>query len=257
MTENDTDKPDLPTKRATSAYGKFAESALFITACTCAAYMVGWFYYEAYFNRLSIHHDSLNLSPIYYVRKAFFPVVMFGILIHFSLRDAASPPRTRPTAFRHNLILFVFAGLAVHFVVTVFPGVVAYFIFIPSFALVCLLVSLSLKRKSFANIIFKSPFPVRVTGGLVVFLGLLIFATFLGRLSAQKYTEGTHGNVITVHLHLKPSSPLKLPKEELLLILHANGSYYVIEKQVHLPEYPTVYVIPDSEVLGAVWRRIN
>ena len=68
--------------------------------------------------------------------------------------------------------------------------------------------------------------------------------------------EGDSGNTFTINFSWKENPPTEIEGKELILIIHSEGKYYVVEKQKPAPEFPEVYIIPDEQVKFAVVKKI-
>lgn len=75
-------------------------------------------------------------------------------------------------------------------------------------------------------------------------------STDIGEDSAEKLIEGDLPHLSTINFCLNESSPIfeEMGGKELILIIHQEGKYYIVNKQKPAPENPKVYIIPDDQI---------
>jgi hypothetical protein len=64
----------------------------------------------------------------------------------------------------------------------------------------------------------------------------------------KKTIEGRYPNTSGITFAWKGEAPSDIEGKQLLLILHHEDKYYVVEKAIPAPESPRVYIVPDELV---------
>jgi len=91
----------------------------------------------------------------------------------------------------------------------------------------------------------------------IIFLCIsLALSSNLGVTHAIHLIEGDGDNTFSINFTWKENPSTEIEGKELILIIHSEGKYYVIEKQKPAPEFPEVYIIPDEQVEFAVVKKI-
>jgi len=93
-------------------------------------------------------------------------------------------------------------------------------------------------------------------GFILILMIFILAAALLGSYHAKKLGEGTLSDVIGIEFKTKRTFT-EIDNKKLILILHNEGKYFVVEKQNPLPEYPNVFILPDEQVEFAIMKRIN
>jgi len=231
--------------------------AVLVTVLTGATYFWGWNYTDAYFERLSIQHRSLDFPVTFYLTQAFMPVFMAFTILAYSMFPAKGSKHTVLAAFKGNTTVFVMVLLMIAFGIDEYPKWHSYVFFANSvFALVAGVI-LSMKKFSVTEIITRPSRALRLLGVLVAILIVSLVSRYLGSLHAQKTVDGSLHNVVSIDIDTAETFPVDFSDKQLILVLHRNGNYYVVEKESEVPKFPSVHIVPDSQVNYAVQERIN
>ena len=184
---------------------KFNNPTAIIAIIVSFSYVVGWVYAQAYFSRLGILHESLNLPALFYLSHAQLPLLRIFlasiIIILFRMYYVKKHPISRPSTTTHKVVRLV------------------------ALSIIFLFTSLALSSN-------------------------------LGVTHAIHRIEGDSDNIFTINFSWKENPLSEIEGKELILIIHSEGKYYVVEKQKPAPEFPEVYIIPDEQVKFAVVKKI-
>jgi hypothetical protein len=93
---------------------------------------------------------------------------------------------------------------------------------------------------------------------LIIILFLLIssnMACYFGEQHGKRLVEGEKNDVFMINFSWKENPPKDIEGKELILIIHQDGKYYVVNKQKPAPEYPEVYIIPDDQIKFAIIKK--
>jgi len=103
------------------------------------------------------------------------------------------------------------------------------------------------RHKSLATYIYRAGWGIRLLSlvGFIFFISVV--AGLMGDVHATKLIEGTLHNSYEVTLELKDSN-FGIDNGSLILIMHTDGKYYLIERNTPAPIYPYLYIIPDEEI---------
>ena len=181
---------------------KFLDPVAFITIIASITYIFGWSYTQAYFSRIGIQYESLNLSSSFFSCNAVWAFAVMGILI---------------------------------MVLDVITYKIKYF-------------------KELKNLYF-STFRDKASIILIFLLLSLIISCYLGDQCAKKVVEGEADKVFMINFSWKENPPKDMEGKELILIIHQEGKYYVVNKQKPAPKYPEVYIISDDQIKFAVIKK--
>lgn len=91
---------------------------------------------------------------------------------------------------------------------------------------------------------------------MILFL-LISFCSslFVGDYHAKSLVEGEIGDLYMINFSWKENPPKEIEGKELMLIIHQESKYYVVNRQKPAPEYPEVYIIPDDQIKFAVMKK--
>lgn len=133
----------------------------------------------------------------------------------------------------------------------------AFFAFVIMFVLIQLLDSIIYNNKKFKEFQNKhfQPFRTKVTIIILFLLTSLIISSCLGEYHSKKLVEGENDNAFMINFSWKENPPKEIEGKELMLIIHQEGNYYVVNKQKPAPKYPEVYIIPDGQIKFAVSKK--
>ena len=184
---------------------KFNNPTAIIAIIVSFSYIVGWVYAQAYFSRLGILHESLNLPALFYLSHAHWPLLRIFLasimIILFRMYYVKKYPISRPSTPAHKVVRLV------------------------ALSIIFLFTSLALSSN-------------------------------LGVTHAIHRIEGDSDNIFMINFSWKENPLSEIEGKELILIIHSEGKYYVVEKQKPAPEFPEVYIIPDEQVEFAVVKKI-
>ncbi len=242
-----------PTKTALN----FLEPATILTLMIGAVYFLGWTYMDGYFRRVGINHLSLNLSTTYYLQQGYLAATAFLVLLNvFHLyRDESAKKDVevkRVEAFVPNLSILIVIVLLFFPYPRVSPHSFIYFLMtiIP----VLLILAISTWRKSSIFHIFsKLSWLGRFFITLFIFSLLTLHALNRGARDGKWAVEGKgSGGTSLVSFVWKDTSPTELEGKQLILIIHDQERYYVVERVDPAPDYPYVFIIPDDMLKYAI-----
>jgi len=90
---------------------KFNNPVAIIAIIVSFSYIIGWVYTQAYFSRLGLLHESLNLPALFYLSHAQWPLVRVYlvstiIIILFGMYYVKKYPTSRPSTPMHKVVRF-------------------------------------------------------------------------------------------------------------------------------------------------------
>lgn len=97
--------------------------------------------------------------------------------------------------------------------------------------------------------------PIRATWVVGFFLLLVVYSAEQGEQDAIEIVKGREGTRV-VRLELT-NDPLGLGDQEHMLAMQHGGKYYLVERQRPAPRDPTLYIVPESQVVVATIRRLS
>lgn len=234
---------------------KYWEPRIVLTLIIGALYFLGWNYTNAYFRRLTISHDLFSFPTTYYLTMGFVVVLIVIPVLWILIPKTKQPPTNVFNAFKGNLFVLVFALFNAYLSSQKFPEMMAFFF--SAIALVALIscIFFSFVKISLAYQIWNTPPVTRIIALITMFLFSFLVARTFGEIDATGLLKGKRGEI--VKFTLKQGSNITIKGEQLILIMHRDGQYYVTERLVPAPKYPHVQIIPDSEVAMAEVYRID
>jgi len=106
---------------------KFNNPITIIPIIVSFSYIIGWVYIQAYFSRLGILHESLNLPAIFYLSHAQWPLIriylVLLVIILFGICYAIKHPISHTSAHRCKLMLLPIIFLSMSLALSSFMGV--------------------------------------------------------------------------------------------------------------------------------------
>lgn len=234
----------------------FLQSALIIPCITVFLYLLGWFYYQSFFNRLSLHHSFINFPITEYLIKSFPPAIITIIFGYISFKDISKPPKTFLKALRGNLFAIYLFGI----------GILPFFSYHPSNILISMILIIfvfmelnliiigPLRHRSIGYFWYKRKNDERIFIILMTILIIIGFSIAIGHYSGTELIKGNFSNEI---YFIYKDESYEITKKPLILVLYNNGKYFVVEKDEKAPDKPNLYIIPDEQVKMATFNKIN
>lgn len=237
---------------------KVLESAGALALVTAIAYFMGHSYYTGYFRRLSFPSPYPELTTSDYVIRAFTSFASFFFLAMWvdNLANRYVIPRSYPEAFRVNapfilvpIILGQYAYIFeyVNKSVAIWLGVV---LIIGVFGIVT--------KTSIVGMLAREGsgygFGALIAYAATLIYGFSLYFMAMGEGDAVRLIEGrSHDAVNAIVLTVRGDSPVNgVP---LRVALDKAGRYYLVKPETEAPEAPTLYVVPESEILSAYLRN--
>jgi hypothetical protein len=81
---------------------------------------------------------------------------------------------------------------------------------------------------------------------IFIFIILTMITPYFGIISAENLIRGNEGS-LNIKLELKDENP-ELLNHTLILVIHSNDKYYLVEKNESVPRDVTLYIIPDDQI---------
>jgi len=233
---------DLP-----STIIKYLEPATLLTISLGAVYYLGWIQVDSYLRRIGINHHSLNLPSTYYLRQGYLAVSISLILINVVAWNKRPARDTVKDAILLNLIPLLLL------ILMLFPDASLsrqqyYFNLAFLVMVLVLLICLTVVRKSAVHLLLSPSLFYRFGFALTVFTILGVRAMNVGDLNGKLAVEGRSSEVSGITFVWKDTIAPDIEGKQLVLILHNEGKYYVVERATTAPAHPRVYVVPDDMV---------
>lgn len=222
------------------------EPATLLTVTIGGAYFLGWIQIESYCYRIGLSHVSLNLPTTYYLIQGYLGAFVLSFTINLYQWKGEEPPESRPLALLVNfsslggLFLLLIFGLFTY--TGFFWPILIVFAILFSVSFVC-----SLSMISLPNLLLKNH---SVGKSYLLFIFCFAFLSLnsyvSGIHSAERTLEGKSGIAIT--LNGIDDLNQQLAGKDLILVLHNDSTYFVVERSTVAQSHPNVYVIPDESV---------
>jgi hypothetical protein len=272
-------KPTLETAR------RIAESLIIAAVSSAGLYLVGTVYTDAYYGRLSIEVNSLDLAPPYVALQSVhalwglleYPLIL--LLLYVLYRTFASPARRlvpwlTQTGRRFPRLLPILANLAVvapllldalvsfrerelphRSVLTEVTSVLRY----AGLVLLLYVTWLGWSQRRFLVSEVRARKLVPITLVFLVYLLSSLAATgIVAELAAVDLLTDASDASLRVEFVTKPGVLPELAGKELILVTARNGAYYTVVREPFPPsQQPTSYVVPFTAVEAARVGRFN
>ena len=240
---------------------RFIEFSSVVGMITASLYFVSYGYYDSFFGSLSLPHMGLNLPSIFYFQDMWRVWLLGLIFISVSFIGVKEPPVTIAQVIIGNLVPILIAlGGIIWCLPKIFDINYSY---IASFGFISLLFSLffltvdsSKKKWSLAYFFYSSGLIVRLILIAVFIFFMFWIAGIMGSFDAQRLVAGDLPGSQIITLDLKELNN-NIQNKSFILVLHYNNEYYMVEKNIPVPEYPLMYIIPDDQVKMAIIQRIQ
>ncbi len=234
---------------------RIVESAGFVALVSAILYFMGYSYYAGYFERLSLPSPFPELSTSDYFLQSFSSLSGLLVAVLLSIPYRSTVPATIPRAFWVNsafiivpLILaqrarsngFLEQGLAL-FLAAVAVG-----------AIVASLLTLSIMKL----LTWRWGLAGAIAYGFGIFIFFSVYFRLEGSADATRFIEGRlHPSSSIVLQTRDAASPVN--GERLLVALMRGDGLYLVRQEAPAPLTPTVYYVPESEVLSASMQRVG
>jgi hypothetical protein len=235
--------------QSTSPLLNYLEPATILTVSIGAVYYLGWLQVDSYLRRIGINHLSLNLPTTHYLKQGYLAVSIALIFVNF-LGWSREAPKSWREALVSNLVVFTFLTLLL------LPFGVSrqqyYFVVIFLVLVAIALAFATWTKRSLVQIAFQPGLRYRLLFLVLLFSLLSVRAMNDGEQQAKRAIEGKGFETSAITLVWKADAPKEVIGKELILILHHENRYFVVEKTSPAPAHPNVFVLPDEIVQYAV-----
>lgn len=235
---------------------KIIEPATIITIIFGVTYIYGWVYINFYFAVFGIQHKYLDLPIYFYVNEAILPLIFILLISWWSLSGENDNISTIKQSIRHNFLMLIVAIIIFYIGIKEYPNNAAYPFFAISGFMFVLFIYLSTVKFSLHSNWKKFDINIKMTCTLIFFTFLFIIASYSGAISAINTIEGTT-KVEIINFSWKDNPPEEFKNKELILVMHYEGNFYVIEKQKPAPDFPELFIIPDNKIKYVTIKRSN
>ncbi|HVE55998.1 MAG TPA: hypothetical protein VNB22_04165 [Pyrinomonadaceae bacterium] len=232
---------------------RFIEPASILTLMIGAIYYIGSSYFDSYFNRLGINHLSVELPTAVYLKHGYLAtLLLWGVgaalyASHSQYKNKSGKQFKWLVIFAFNLILpTVFLAVAYDSFVRYF-GFSVFLIF--TLLVLIAVIFLTYQKKPITGIFNAHPIMRTFVLILLAFAFLTFTAFTFGRIAGTRTIEGNHNlEPAFIKFQWKETPLTELEGKRLILILHNDDKYFVVEHQNPAPENPRVYIVPDDVV---------
>lgn len=245
-----------PDKESFNLKKFLGESAVFIAIVTAILYFVGSGYYESFFNRLSIPLKFINIQMIDYMITGIIPILLLGLFVAHFFHVWSREPRNRWEAFEGNLCIIILAILLLVSTILYKNHMFILPTRIIAVSSILMFIYKIYKNESEAYEIYQSSWFTKLTYLIALILALYIIAGFIGNHDAENLIQG-QDNTLEVQLSLKDKADTQFQNKTFIFVMQLDNSYYIIEKNETIPEYPKLYIIPTDQVAVATIHRVN
>lgn len=264
---------------------RLGESVIIAVVTSTGLYLVGSVYTDAYYGRMSIEVNSLDLPPTFiglqstHVLQGLLEYPLTVLLVYLLIRWLSSWATWLRTRFEHARRRFERPVLLIINLVVISPlAVEAYDAVdqrvIPAnsavseisvlllntvFILLIYVIWLSLgpRESIFSQIRRRKIVPI-VLVGMAYLSSALITTADSGLQAAELFLLGNSEASLAIEFAIRREVPAALPETELLLVAARNGNYFVVERQTYPPSgRPASYIVPFDAVEFAHVQRLN
>lgn len=224
-----------------------SEPAIMIAFITATFYIFISSYYISYFQRLSISFHALDLPFTFYLKagNSILYVLYYLILLATSIGSLKTAIKLYKKGARDKEFIFMSISFLCFFAFVLYTvlNLVGNISIIISILLLIMFILVfpyeNYKRGDYKNLNFMNIF-------LITLIISVITPAPLGINDAEKLIGGAAGSV-EVKLILNSNIPDLLNKE-LVLAIHSDSRYYLVEKNETLPKEVNLYIIPDNQI---------
>jgi hypothetical protein len=264
---------------------RLVESVVVAVVTTTGVYLVGSVYTEAYYGRMSIDANALDLPPPYIALQAvhalqsllIYPAALLALYLLYRVAAARLPKAWSWTGRQVDrfgrLALLVVNGLVVFPLVMAAASAgsnraliqttsalseVVSLMQMTAIALLIYVVWLSLGpgKLLLAELRQRRILPLALLFALYL-LGALVNTADRARANAERLMTGASDASISVDFTMT-AGVTPLPRTDLILVALRNGHYFVVERQPDPPSRtPTAYAVPVRAVDLARMERVN
>jgi len=229
-------------------FSNLAEPAIIVVITTAFFYMVVAGYYISYYKRLSISFYSLDLPLTFYLyagnnilNSIYWLIISLFFIrtVYYGITAYKKIEKNKETAFMY-LMLIVYSIVVVTSILNFIKNVFVLFMI-----LLMILISIPFFNKAYKEKSYKT-FDFITLSFIFIFLIFISIPSNLGNISAESLVRGDAGN-LEVKLDLDNKSPDLLNKT-LMLVIHSDSKYYLVEKNESVPKEVNLYIIPDDQI---------
>lgn len=238
-------------------FSNLAEPAIIVVITTAFFYMVVAGYYISYYKRLSISFYSLDLPLTFYlyagnsiIYSIFWVILLIPLIntAYHAVRIYKKMEKSKTTIFMY-LTLIIYSIFVVVSIFNLIKNVFAFLVILITILDFIWILLLYYKKRSYKTFDFMSSFII-----FIILLYILI-PPLLGNISAESLIRGEAGS-LEVKLDLDNKSPALLNKN-LMLVIHSDSKYYLVEKNESLPREANLYIIPDDQIKMIIVKPVK
>lgn len=235
-------------RRFVSVFSNLIEQPAFIIALVPAIiYFITFLYYYRFCNRLST--PLSNLFQVFYLNG----LLILSVIIIYSLLVYLYLVYVERHRSRYPLILLIIL-LAIILIYSIINSIqVIYVILILYSLLVPMLIANYLRESGQVYERFWKYFSVIAV--IFCILVIIYYLPRMGEMDAENLIKGANGS-LEIKMELKDPASF-LENKTLILIMYADGKYFVTEKIESINEKSKLYIIPDSQVKTAIIEKIG
>lgn len=240
---------------------KLLESGILIALFTALLFFVSWCYQKSYFERIGIKSNAINFTLDSYFSfslPAIGTCLAIILILYICLTvDIKNKNERISIAYSHSLFLLLTVlcfwlayneyklnHLFYPFILWIFGG----------FLTIGCFIYYVYKKKGLRSIWDEEDGKLVIIILLVCTVSLAAFIN--GDIQATRTIQGETRNSIFIDFQFINSNLTELNGKELILITHLEEKYYVTPLDKNASQYPTVYIIPDSQVELVTMNRI-
>ncbi|OPY55085.1 MAG: hypothetical protein A4E48_00155 [Methanosaeta sp. PtaU1.Bin060] len=213
-------------------------------------------YYIAYFKRLSIPFYTLDLPFTFYLNAGngiLYALYYLIILVSLGGSLEIAVKMYKNGKFDRRDLFWFISGLCIFALLLLFIFNFVKNIFFILFVLLMTIhfydfIYKKYRNKNYETLTVQNLF-------IVAFIICISIPSYLGTINADKLIGGDAGS-LEVKLDLDNKSPDLLNKT-LILVVHSDGKYYLVEKNKSIPKEPNLYIIPDHQIKSIVVKPVK
>lgn len=231
---------------------KYLQPALLIALTTAFCYYIGYSYVSAYFARLGIHDNIIDLPSSYYIMKSLFGIMIGLIIVYFLwVHKRNDMQNKRLRSFKENSIILVLA------IPLIYQAITDHNYYLLGIGLFMIIIyCLSVYENRFYTSIWESRGFIGKSILIMVAISIMSsLSSFFGRHHAKLTIEGYGVGITFIKIKTKTKITDIDNNNNLILIIHNDKKYYLVNQENPAPLNPFIYVIPDDQVEFVVLNK--
>jgi len=234
---------------------KYIEPATVVTLFTAGMYLCGITYFNSYFGRFGIDHNSLDYPTLFYLVKGFYPLLICSTIVAFFLIIAKNKPNNFFDYLKGNLLAFAISTVLIlqsyySELIQNHSKLLVIITFLLGITLFISSIIATLTKRSLSTYLLKMSPLKRLLGICLLLLFCNTLTEFSGNHNSFNIIKCKSNRIKGINFILKDESKAfpQTKNKDFILIEHRKGKYFVVIKQKEFNPNPELFIISESEV---------